>query len=79
MADTHAIIGTYDPRERETQGTFNVKRVKALEDLREVAGMYCEQLPYEVREALHRIPGLDKTHQCDMTHALLDETGKHPS
>jgi hypothetical protein len=36
--------------------------VRALEELREAAGMYCERLPVEVREALHRIPEIEKTH-----------------
>jgi hypothetical protein len=34
----------------------------ALRELRETCGMYCEQLPVEVREALHAVPDVEKTH-----------------
>lgn len=40
--------------------------IQALESLREVAGMHCERLPMEVREALHKLPDIDKTHQCEL-------------
>lgn len=38
-------------------------RYNALEELREIAGMYCERLPVEVQNALHAIPYNDKQHQ----------------
>ena len=38
------------------------KRIDALENLREVAGMYCNRLPVEVGEALHAIPHIEKEH-----------------
>lgn len=37
------------------------------EDLREIAGMYCETLPIEVREALHKFPDINKQHQCGVS------------
>lgn len=37
-------------------------RLRPLETLRESAGAWCEQLPPEVREALHSIPDIGKTH-----------------
>ena len=36
--------------------------LQALRELREICGMYCEQLPVEVREALHKVPEIEKTH-----------------
>lgn len=36
----------------------------ACEAVVEVCGMYCEQLPIEVREALHKVPGVKKWHRC---------------
>lgn len=41
--------------------------LRALRNLREVCGSYCERLPVEVREALHAIPEIEKTHQCKLT------------
>ena len=41
------------------------KRFDALENLREVAGMYCARLPVEVTEALHAIPFIEKEHSHD--------------
>ena len=38
--------------------------LQSLRTLRETAGMYCEQLPTEVREALHRVVGVEKHHSC---------------
>lgn len=43
-----------------------IEELLALRELREVCGMYCEQLPVEVREALHAIPEIEKTHQHSM-------------
>ena len=40
--------------------------VNATENFIEMASMYCEQLPREVREALHRMPEIEKQHQCPM-------------
>ena len=36
--------------------------LQALRELREICGMYCEQLPIEVREALHKVPEIEKAH-----------------
>ena len=36
--------------------------LRVLRELREICGMYCEQLPVEVRDALHSIPEIEKTH-----------------
>jgi NMD protein affecting ribosome stability and mRNA decay len=41
----------------------HIARDKALENLREVAGMYCERLPAEVVEALHAIPSKEHAHE----------------
>lgn len=40
--------------------------------LREICGMYCEQLPVEVREVLHAIPEIEKTHK----HSTDNEAGQ---
>lgn len=40
----------------------HIQRDGALENLAEVAGMYCERLPTEVTEALHAIPGQKAKH-----------------
>lgn len=40
-----------------------IKELHSLRELREVCGMYCEQLPVEVRETLHRVWEIEKTHQ----------------
>jgi hypothetical protein len=40
----------------------HITRDDALENLREVAGMYCSGLPVEVAEALHAIPYIEKEH-----------------
>lgn len=40
-----------------------IEELRTLRELREVCGMYCEQLPAEVREVLHAIPEIEKTHQ----------------
>lgn len=39
-----------------------IDELRALRVLCEVCGMFCEQLPVEVRESLHAIPGIEKTH-----------------
>lgn len=44
-------------------GPCHQKRDDALENLTEIAGMYCSTLPHEVAEALHAIPYQDKQHQ----------------
>lgn len=50
--------------------------LRALRELREVCGMYCEQLPVEVREALHAVPEIEKTH----SHlGLCSDCGKRPA
>jgi hypothetical protein len=41
--------------------------LRALRDLREACGMYCEQLPIEVREALHVVPEINKMHHCELS------------
>jgi hypothetical protein len=38
--------------------------LRALRELREMCGMYCEQLPVEVRRALHAVPETEKVHSC---------------
>ena len=43
-----------------------IDELRALRELRVACGMYCEQLPVEVREALHAIPEIEKTHFCDL-------------
>lgn len=53
--------GGYTPRP-QTEKPYSIERVEALENLREVAAMNCEQLPAEVREALHAVPGIEATH-----------------
>ena len=65
----------------DTAGT----ELSALENLREVAGMNCEQLPAEVREALHKVPDIGKTHRCAMSKRCDDcgqcddgQTGEYP-
>jgi hypothetical protein len=45
------------------EGVYEIAEVRALRELREVAGMYCERLPHEVREALHAIPEVEKHHE----------------
>jgi len=40
-----------------------IDELHILRELHEVCGMYCEQLPVEVREALHAVPEIEKTHQ----------------
>ncbi len=40
--------------------------LRALRLLRETCGMCCEQLPREVRDALHAVPDIEKTHACDL-------------
>lgn len=52
-----------------SETTVNVLReiVRQLDCLREVCGMYCEQLPFEVRETLHTLTTIDKTHHCTFT------------
>lgn len=41
--------------------------LRALRELFEICGMYCEQLPIEVREAFHQVPEIDKTHHCSLS------------
>lgn len=43
-----------------------IAELRALQELREVCGMYCERLPVEVREALHAVPEIGKTHRCNL-------------
>lgn len=38
------------------------RELDGLRELREAAGMNCEGLPAEVREALHKVPEIEKTH-----------------
>lgn len=40
-----------------------IKELNSLRELREICGMYCEQLPVEVSEVLHRVWKIEKTHQ----------------
>lgn len=40
------------------------KELDELRELREVCAMYCEQLPIEVRQALHKTAEIEKTHRC---------------
>lgn len=44
-----------------------IDELRALRELREVCGSYCEWLPVEVREALHAIPEIEKTHPAHIT------------
>ena len=46
----------------QTQAVYDIERVDALENLLEVCGMWCLQLPLEVQEALHQVPDIEKTH-----------------
>jgi hypothetical protein len=48
-----------------------IDELRALRELREVCGMYCERLPVEIREALHAIPEIEKTHKHLKTEADL--------
>jgi transcriptional regulator with XRE-family HTH domain len=47
------------------------EEIEAMRNLREVCGMYCERLPLEVRDALHEIPEVKKTHRCGLTKTIL--------
>lgn len=49
-----------------------IDELRALRELREVCGMYCEKLPVEVSEVLHAIPEIGKTHK----HSADNETGE---
>jgi hypothetical protein len=44
------------------QRVYDIAEVQGLRELRETVGMYCEQLPEEVRDALHAVPEIEKTH-----------------
>lgn len=61
------------PNPNPTEGQFNIARVEALENLAEVVGMYCEQVPAEVREALHGIPEIEKQHGHDRSPVCQEE------
>ena len=54
------------PNPNPTTAQYEIARVAALENLAEIVGMYCERVPREVREALHKVPGIEKQHQCRM-------------
>lgn len=56
--------GEYVPLAEYLEAT---QELRALRELREVCGSYCERLPVEVREALHAIPGIEKTHPAHVT------------
>ena len=60
-ARMHGATGGIIPQE-PTEALYNIERMAALEQLAEVAGMYCERLPDEVREALHKVPGIGRQH-----------------
>lgn len=50
-----------------------LEKMEAFESLREIAGMNCERLPMEVREALHKLPDINKTHQCELSCAAIQK------